>query len=432
MRLRVLAVPLLLALAVSACKPAEKAADKPAEKPADELPAGPTMAEACAVPTSPAPTPEETAWRIFVAINCDSGDPAAPRVYQSWTEQYCIYHPTDPECAAGVRGRHPGGSLKGPLALLNDKTLSDECSPMQSPNNPQSNPVLKPFWPANLNLTDGNVPEFCEEVFLNDAEMGYVDNPAPEDPDYNLRTLTGQELFVDHRMSQGVSQDKAIDFPTGAIEIKVDWLPADSLDQATRFDCADPPAGLYTEQIDGTCYGLAGLHMSSKLYPNWLWATFEPQYGDTNPNRCNPDLYGECVDPWGSIPAVSSGSDTNLSPDVAALMIAAGLPEPLMNYRLTGAQVGFVDETVTELGNSFTELNASVAPHQASCITCHNGAAFSRTALPEQKCDKPPCHGAGVPPEGPHVGQPPESFSPNWVRQDFSWFLGFVPQQPQR
>lgn len=410
MNFRTLSVAASLSLVLVACPPKEEPAPEPE---------GPTQAEACTVPTTQGATPEETAWRIFVAVNCDSGRPDAPRVWQTWTEQYCLYHPTDPECAAGARARHPGGSLKGPLATLNNKTLATDCQAMQSANYAKSNPALEPFWPPNLNLADGYQPLFCEEVFLNAAEMGYVNEPAPG---HNLRTLTAQLAFVDYAIGQGKTQDDAIDFPTGAIEIKADWIPAESLDAATRFDCADPPSGLYTEEIAGTCYGLAGVHMSSKLYPNWLWATFEPQFADTNPNRCNPDLYGECVDPWGSEPAVSSGADTELAPALEELMIAAGLPESLGNYRLTGAQVDFTDATVTELGNSFTELNASVSPHEASCITCHNGAAFDKDTTP-------PSSGAGAPPVPPLVGQPPPTFPEKWVRQDFSWFLGFMPAE---
>ncbi|SPF54355.1 hypothetical protein SBA4_6330021 [Candidatus Sulfopaludibacter sp. SbA4] len=72
--------------------------------------------------------------------------------------------------------------------------------------------------------------------------------------------------------------------------------------------CANnKPAGVYVETIDSTCYALVGLHLSSKLLPNWLWATFEPQNKDTNRNRCNPNLYDSCNDPWGSNPATSTG-----------------------------------------------------------------------------------------------------------------------------
>lgn len=397
-----------------------------------------SKADPCTVPTKPSSTPEETAWRIFVAVNCDSGDASAPRAYQSWQEQYCLYHPTAPECSSGKRARQPGGSLKGPLADLNNKTLKDECSAMQSVNNNGSNPASKNFWPKNLNTAKGHVPKFCEEVFLNSGEMGYVTNPVKGKPKFNLLTRQAQGDFVRYMIShvkkrdgEPITKDNAIDFPTDAVELKVDWIRADALDKTSRFDCDNPPAALYTETVGGVCYGLASMHMSSKLYPNWLWATFEPQYDITNPNRCTKELYGECVDNWGAVkarmfrPSLGDGKygpapTTAVKPELAQLMKAAGLPKALRNYRLTGAQTDFVDQVVTQLGSSFTELNAGVAPRQASCITCHNGAAID-TNYP------PPESGKGVPPSGPHVGKGPSDFGPNWTRVDFSWFLNFLP-----
>ena len=80
-----------------------------------------------------------------------------------------------------------------------------------------------------------------------------------------------------------------ITFPSSALEIKADWLRSDSL--SPGFDCdSNKPAGVYVEKINGKCYALVGI-FSSKLKTNWVWATFEPQNTQTNPNRCNPQLY---------------------------------------------------------------------------------------------------------------------------------------------
>jgi hypothetical protein len=162
------------------------------------------------------------------------------------------------------------------------------------------------------------------------------------------------------------------------------------------------------------------MHISSKLYPNWLWATFEPQSPITNPNRCKTDLYGECVDAYGSNPATSQGADTALTPAVAQLIAAAKLAPAFANYRLTGAQTDFTNATVTELGSSFVEFNAQVLPHQASCITCHNSARFDNST-------NPPTGGSGAPPAGSvNIGGPTPQ-PPNLISQDFSWLLGIMP-----
>jgi hypothetical protein len=81
--------------------------------------------------------------------------------------------------------------------------------------------------------------------------------------------------------------------------VKVDWVPVTSYNNPT-FACPDPTNSLYTETINGRCYALAAIHLASKVMPNWLWATFEPNSNVTNPNRCDPKLHNACFDPWGN------------------------------------------------------------------------------------------------------------------------------------
>jgi hypothetical protein len=263
--------------------------------------------------------------------------------------------------------------------------------------------------PTNLSAS----PEFCEEVTINPAEEAYARQNG-------LLTSAGQGTFL--------SAGKTVDFPSNAVEVKADWVPASSF-QGVTFDCSKPSSSVYLEMIDGTCYALAAIHISSKLYPNWLWSTFEPQDPRTNPNRCKPDLYSACNDPWGSSPATSTGAPTQPTPALAALFRTAGaaLDPSFQNYRLVGVQSEFTDPVASNgvLGNSFVEFNANVAAGQASCITCHNAALYDVDNAPR-----------GVNPNGqpfpgqPLVGPPAPPPSPSWKPLDFSWFLGFgVPTQ---
>jgi hypothetical protein len=63
--------------------------------------------------------------------------------------------------------------------------------------------------PSNLSST----AQFCEEVFVNASEAGFVRAPSAGQ---TLTTLTGQ---VAH------ATGTTITFPTQAVEIKADWLP---------------------------------------------------------------------------------------------------------------------------------------------------------------------------------------------------------------
>ncbi len=375
-------------------------------KPGGGGPVGGTASGACELPKTAAGSNEELAWRLFVAINCKTS--GGQLTWETWKTQACLDNPAD--CPSTGRRLH--GSVLAGVKLQGSPEgpkRTGGCQPMLTASTQGLDPSLKPFLPANLSAS----PVFCEEVTINPAEEAYARQNG-------LLTSAGQGTFL--------SAGKTIDFPTDAVEVKADWVPASSF-QGVTFDCSKPSPGIYLEMIDGTCYALAGIHISSKLYPNWLWATFEPQDPRTNPNRCKPDLYNACTDPWGSSPPTSTGAATQPTPALAALfrMAGAALDPSFQNYRLTGVQTEFTDPAPSNgvLGSSFVEFNANVAAGQASCITCHNAALYD--------VDKAP---RGVNPNGqpfpgqPMVGPPAAPPSASWKPLDFSWFLGFgVPAQ---
>lgn len=368
-------------------------------------------ADPCSLPTKKASTPDETAWQLFVAVVCPTGDASNPLAFENWTEQTCIDNPTKPGCEAGGSKRFlHGSSFAAKRSGLPD---FEECGAMTTAAT--GNAKLTPFVPTSGAGALGAKPTFCEEVYVNDGELNYITQPKP---DFSLTTHANQAAFI--------KAGNTIDMPTTAVEIKADWLPSTSL--ATPFDCATPPAGVFTEEVDGVCYALAGIHISSKLYDKWVWATFEPQSDVTNPNRCRADLYGECSDRWGATPATNGhGATTERTPALVALMDAAKLHPAFYNYRMTGVQIEFTDgSTVTNegttyqhnLGSSFTEFNAQVNPGTASCISCHSSAQLDAETVAEQNLQE----FAGPPPHD-GVTYPP---TPPYSSQDFSWMLGFV------
>jgi len=384
-----------------------------------QAPAAPAL-NACALPKTPAATQEETAWQLFVAMNCFVNSPTGKKlVWETWTEQTCWFNPSAPGCKKGeekkrfsqaisllaTKGKLPTATASGGLAGCADMTTTANA-PAQ----------LKPYVPANL----GAKPQFCEEVYVSPAEAAFVTAPPGAAPGVTLTTRVGQATYI-------AATGKPLSFPTDAVEIKADWIAASSLNAASFFNCTDKkPAGVYTQTINGTCYALVGVHITSKLYPNWLWATFEPQSALTNPNRCKASLYSSCNDPWGSNPASSTGQATAATKNLTNLMDRAGLAPEFRNYRLVGTQTDYNQPAATKgmLGNSFVEFNAQVLPQQASCITCHGYAAIN-VAL------NPPGTGVGGPiGNGPSIGKPvipPTIPGRHWVPVDFSWMLGFMP-----
>src|SRR5262245_6217042 len=357
------------------------------------------------------------AWRLFVhAVTPSQG----ALTFETWTEQ-CQLNPQMLGCptvsspaAKGKKVRTLHGSalgrkLMGATASVIQKGI--ECNAMTT--------GALGGYPAPSNLANGAL--FCEEVFVNPFEVPFVTSNG-------LTTLSGQQTY-------GKAHGGAITFPWSAIEIKADWVPPSSFSNPT-FSCPDPTNTLYTETINGTCYALVGLHISSKILPDWVWATFEPNSAITNPNRCDPNLHNTCFDPWGTTTKTPYGKDPSVqqSPALQALMQSAGLHPAFNNYFLTGVQTQFVTSqgSAIPLGNSFVEFNAGVFPHQASCITCHK-YAYNENGVFAPNFGGPP---TGYPNVGYacNTGQTgnciPPTGTTGWITEDFSWMLGLMPAKP--
>ncbi len=260
----------------------------------------------------------------------------------------------------------------------------------------------------------------CEEVHINPAAQAYIVSGA--NPAYQYRP--GQAFAATNKAN--------IQFPWDAVEVKVDWIPASDFTQP--FSCSAPPPGIHVETIDGTCYAMAGMHIESKLLPNWLWATFEPQSMLTNPLRCI--TFGPCNDPWGSNPAISNGANsanggpgngfTQQTAQLAELTTAAGLAPEFANYRMDGAQVNFTDSSgnPTYLGNSIIEgENVGLTANQPSCITCHSVSSIKTDGTDGF------CYFTH---QSYYVGKQ-FTIQPNWIARDFVWSLGLAqPPGPKK
>ena len=369
------------------------------------------------------PSFDSLAWALFLEAVAPASDGSL--TVETWPEQ-CQVNPDAIGCpsAASVAAASKAGGY-GRARLLHwsavaGKMAGTDCSAMRT------TPVGD--YPPPSNLTRNAM--FCEEVHVSPPEAAFLKRSG-------LTTLIGQQTY-------GNARGMAINFPgTGmneirrdldSVEVKLDWAPAASFSNPT-FACPDPTNHLYTETIDGTCYALVGIHITSKSMIRWLWATFEPNSEITNPNRCDPKLYGACLDSWGTTSShpYGKGQTAQQSPELHQAMAAAHLNPAFNNYFLTGVQAEFVyDGKPTVLGNSFVEFNQGVPPGESSCITCHQYAAFDgirpAPGAPENNFGRPP-HG------WPYIGYACNQNQndnctpvvPSSTMQDFSWMLGLMP-----
>lgn len=334
----------------------------------------------------------QTAWQLWVAATCPVNQQQYPFVvWQNWIEQAQMY-PPDPTLglevpnakAAATTDRHV---LHGsPLALIKHPTLTTVIKGLLGGADQNCNKAATPP-PGQPKLI------ICEEVRLNGDASDYIAGT-------NLWNRTGQ--------AGAAAKSANIQFAPPSVEIKSDWIELASI----GLDCANLPPGftqkIHVETIHGNCFGLAGMHLISKLLDKWIWATFEPQVSLTNPDRCK--VLG-CTDTFGSNPVVTHGADTALTPQLKALMTAANLAPEWYNYRLDGVQTGFFQPKL--LGNSIIEgENAGVPLTQASCITCHSVSSVKSDGT----------DGITLLTSNP-VGLPTPLPSSAWILRDFVWSL---------
>jgi hypothetical protein len=363
------------------------------------------------------------AWSLFLQAMAPAD---GSLTLETWTEQ-CELNPNMigcPGAATVAAAAKAGGNgkvrlLHGSAMVRARKVANSDCGAMTS--------TPLGGYPAPSNLTSNAM--FCEEIFVSPAEASFVKR--------SLTTLVSQQAY-------GNEHNGTINFPGTAqnesrldldsLEVKLDWVPVTSYNPT--FACPDPTNRLYTETINGTCYALVAIHISSKVMLNWLWATFEPNSSVTNPNRCDPKLYGACFDPWGTTSSqpYGKGQTAQQSPELHEAMADAHLNPAFGNYFLTGVQTQFVDNygKPIQLGNSFVEFNQGVPPGKSSCITCHQYANFDG----KQPTQGEPEHNFGRPPHGwPSIGYACNQNQngnctpvvPNSTTQDFSWILGLMP-----
>ncbi len=364
---------------------------------------------------------------LAMGLFCEAMAPATDSslTVEAWPEQ-CQLNPDAIGCpgtesmaaAAKAGGNGNARILHGSPAA--GKMAGTDCSAMRT------TPVGGYDPPSNLTRK----AMFCEEVHVTPPEAAFLKRSG-------LTTLIGQQTY-------GKTRGMAINFPGTAmneirsdldsVEVKLDWVAATSFSNPT-FACPDRTNHLYTETINGTCYALVGIHITSKSMIRWLWATFEPNSDITNPNRCDPKLYGACLDTWGTTSSqpYGKGQTAQQSPQLQQAMASARLNPAFKNYFLTGVQTEFVaDGKPTLLGNSFVEFNQGVAPGKSSCITCHQYAAFDgkrpAAGAPEDNFGRPP---KGWPSVGYACNQNQNGnctpVVPNSTTQDFSWILGLMP-----
>ena len=359
---------------------------------------GPTQSQQLqtGVAYSPGKSFDQLSWSAFVAAVKPALQPApaGTATFETWATDADTFQTDPPLCpdpnvtavaAAAVtrnnnrfqtsfleRAHRPTGLQEAPAAAQ----AAGVPVPCTAPGNPAAGNFPTPAGKAP--------PSNCvaEEVRRNLASCKFIrDNKLYTQADL-AKAFTGP----------------TITFPKDAVELKMDWMPVDTVaawlnNNGESVNGASVTADFVrrnyftTKQPDGTEYAMVSMHISTKDRPNWLWATFEHQ---SNPGRC--DTTG-CYDEFGIIPsrakippqqvANTQYPDCAKSPALATQFASAGLSQVWNNYCLKGTQIDFVSTQATKGqqplldGDSVIErITANVPMNQSSCISCHAYATF--------------------------------------------------------
>jgi hypothetical protein len=362
---------------------------------------------------------DQVSWQHFVDIVTPVSSTQA--VFETWATDKDMYTATPvwptPEAAAR---KHLRPSLlqhnKAPHALATSAALDSECGPVGDaaagnfPQNAKGQPVPGPIaLPAPQ-------PCFAEEVRRNRPTFDYIVANG-------LHTTAG--LAQAYKKAKAPKSTWRVALPTESIEVKIDWIPVETLvdwlaANHARTSLEEVKKQYYTTVSKGVTYGAVSMHLSSKEIPNWVWATFEHQ---NNPGRC--DTMG-CRDSFGAVKAVvPAAAKANgqygacaKAPALETMFKAAGLGPAWNHYCLKGSQIDFVakNKAPLMLGDSFTErVAASVPINHSSCIACHASAAVTSKGLPyTTMLNKHPMGNVTLPPDALAV--------------DFIWGILFTEQ----
>jgi len=307
--------------------------------------------------------PDKTGWSFFVQAVAPTGGAAT---FEGWATDADTFqaNPKFPAAAKAIRTLHPRALVEvRAAAMARLRGVAAETA------NPHA-------------MAASQCPQPLEDVHRNETAFTYIVKN-------NLYKFSGLQAFF------GKTGAAAINFPPESVEVKTNWVKVSDIAACTTYKgtSQDVAKNFYvTKEAGGTPYALVAMHVISKAVPNWTWATFESEY---NPARCDllgcRDAFGATV-PWVA-PAANPGqgyAPCEKTQDLKDMFGAAGIgsDSPFYHYCLKGSQTDYVDNTglAVRLGNSITE--AGFVP-QASCMSCHGMANFTKQWIPGAPANNP-------------------------------------------
>ncbi len=195
--------------------------------------------------------------------------------------------------------------------------------------------------------------------------------------DYVVNNPSGYQLYnVQGQLAALGNPNFKFNFPVEALEVKASWRILGPTDDPNRFWTA---YGVYWDDkhvLRSARLGLTGLHITSKIAPNWWWITFEQV---DNPTATFKYFLKKKGNPVGPNPTYDSSPDG----------INAKFQQQLKGtkwqyYRLMRVQTDFVNGAGKPILMSNTQIE-TYFQDKSSCISCHALASVGKVTNPKQQ-----------------------------------------------
>lgn len=188
--------------------------------------------------------------------------------------------------------------------------------------------------------------------------------------DYVVNNPSGYQLYnVEGQQAALADPNFTFNFPTDAIEVKASWRILGQSDDASRYWTA---IGVYWDNnhvLRSSRIGLTGLHITSKVLPNWVWITFEQV---DNPTATFSYFLGKKGNALGPNPNYDTSLNT-INRDFQAALQGT----KWQYYKLMKVQEDYVDSSNQPILMSSTQMETYFQT-MSSCISCHNLASIGK------------------------------------------------------
>ncbi|HWT65948.1 MAG TPA: hypothetical protein VN151_07515 [Terracidiphilus sp.] len=188
--------------------------------------------------------------------------------------------------------------------------------------------------------------------------------------DYVVNNTSGHQLYnIEGQQAALADPNFVFAFPTDAIEVKASWRILGTNDDGSRYWTS---IGVYYDNnhiLRSSRIGLTGLHITSKVVPDWVWITFEQVDNPTATYKWFLGQKGAALGP-------NPNFDTSLAP-LNREMQQDLAPTKWQYYALMKVQIAYINPSNQPILMSNTQMETYFQSN-SSCISCHNLASIGK------------------------------------------------------